>query len=197
LGAWSTFQFVKSIAGDFRSFPGHCAYNRRPGPQLIPDPDGERREVLQVARHPDPRLVYEKEGAVWNFPAGKAGELWLKLRLPSGSHGTRICLVDRWFNPVDPVVEHFAQYVLVINSAGMINGVPALAHDIYQELRIRWRNSEVESAEFQVGSSGKWTPMKLTRPSANGICYVHIQSLAEEADPLGLLLAEVHANVFY
>ena len=195
LGAWSVHQYVKSLSGNFRGITGHCAYNRRPGPQLIPDPTGEPREVLKIARHPDPRLLHERQGTTWNFPAGKAGQLRLRVRLPQGSQGTRICLVDRWFNPVDPVVHHFAQYVLEIDAVGRINGTPALDHDTWQNVEIRWNDTEGERAEFRVGQTDAWAPVELTQPSVNGLSYVHIQSMAHGADPLGLLVSEVAAVV--
>lgn len=195
LGGWSIHQYVRSLAGGFRGITGHCAYNRRPGPQLIPDPDGEPREVLQIARHPDPRLLHERQGAVWNFPAGRAGSVRLRIRLPQGGQGARICLLDRWFNPVDPVVHHFAQYVLGVDADGRINDSPELDHDCWQDLEIRWTDSANGCAEFRVGESGGWTPMPLTRPSTIGISYLHLQSTAESPDPQGLLLSEISASV--
>jgi hypothetical protein len=193
LGNWSIHQYVKSLAGNFRGVAGHCAYNRRPGPQLIPDPDDEPREVLQIARYPDSRLLYEQQGATWNFPAGKAGQVRLRIRQPRGSQGTRICLLDRWFNPVDPVVQHFAQYVLDFDNVGRINGTWAMKQDCWQDLEIRWTNCENAEASFRVGESDTWTRIKLTRPSRNGICYVHIQSTATGTDIGGILLAEIAA----
>lgn len=62
----SSFQYVKSIAGNFRSRSGHCCYNRIPGPLLLPSPDGERREA-------DPR----RPGA--DAPTERAEHPWLEL----------------------------------------------------------------------------------------------------------------------
>ena len=195
LGNWSVHQYVKSRVGQSpHGTTGHCAYNRRPGPQLIPEPDGEPREVLQIARHPDPRLLHEQQGATWNFPAGKSGQVRLRIRLPQGSQGARICLLDRWFNPVDPVVQHFAQYVLEIDNVGRINGNQALKTDCWQNLEIRWTDCEKTDAAFRVGESNTWTPVKMTKPSRNGICYIHIQSTATGTDTDGILLAEVAAE---
>lgn len=195
LGAWSVHQYVKSLAGNFRGITGHCAYNRRPGAQLIPHPDGEPREVLQIARHSDSRLLHESQGAVWNFPAGKEGSVHMRLRLPQGSQGARICLLDRWFNPVDPVVQHFAQYVIDIDNVGRINAVPALEFDAWHDLTIRWTDCAANEAEWSVGDGGEWTRIELTQPCSNGLCYVHIQSTADNTDPRGLLLAEIEAEV--
>jgi len=189
LGGWSVQQYLKSVAGNFRGVSGHCAYNRRAGAALIPHPDGLPREVLQVARHPDPRLVHDVEGAVWNFPCWPCGSLTLRLRMPKGSQGMQLCLVDRWFNPSDPVVSRFAQHVLRLDAAGRINEVPCLKPDAWTELEIRWDN---EKARFRVGKDA-WHELPRVFPTRNGISYLHLQNAAAEADPFGVLIEYVAA----
>jgi len=190
LGGWSVQQYLKSVAGNFRGVTGHCAYNRRAGASLVPHPDGLPREVLQVARHPDPRLAYEPEGAVWNFPCAKRGLLKVRLRVPKESQGLQMCLVDRWFNPVDPVVAHFAQHVLQIRADGQINGVACLKPDAWNDLEVRW---ETDSAKFRVGND-PWHDLRLVFPTRNGISYLHLQSAAPGPDPHGVLLESVAAS---
>lgn len=190
LEGWSVQQYLKSVPGNFRGVSGHCAYNRRPGASLVPHPDGLPREVLQVACHPDPRLVSEPEGAVWNFPAWPRGSLKLRIRQPQGSQGTQICLVDRWFNPTDPVVAHFAQRVLKLDAAGAINGVPSLKPDAWVDLEVRW---EERAARFRAGE-GAWNELPRIFPTRNGISYLHFQSAAKGADPAGVLIESVAAN---
>lgn len=189
LGGWSVQQYLKSVAGNFRGTSGHCAYNRRPGASLVPHPDGLPREVLQVARHPDPRLVYEVEGAVWNFPSWHGGTLKLRLRMPEGSQGMQICLVDRWFNPVDPVVAHFAQNILRLDAAGRINGIPCLEPDAWADLEVRW---DRQQARFRIGDNA-WHDLPRVFPTRNGISYLHLQSAATEADPFGVFIESVAA----
>ncbi|MEN6493036.1 MAG: sialidase family protein [Thermoguttaceae bacterium] len=189
LNGWSVQQYLKSIPGNFRGVSGHCAYNRRAGASLVPHPDGQPREVLQVARHPDPRLLNEAQGAVWNFPAWPRGSLKLRLRMPQGSQGMQICLVDRWFNPIDPVVAHFAQHVLRLDAAGRINTVPSLKPDTWADLEIRW---DKDTARFRV-SGAAWHPLPRIFPTRNGISYLHLQSAATEADPSGVLIESVSA----
>lgn len=190
LGGWSVQQYLKSVSGNFRGVSGHCAYNRRAGASLVPHPDGLPREVLQVARHPDPRLLHEVEGAVWNFPCWPRGSLKLRLRMQQGSQGIQICLVDRWFNPVDPVVSHFAQHVLQLDAAGRINDIPCLRHDAWAELEIRW---DQDTARFRV-SGDTWHELPRIFPTRNGISYLHLQSAASEADPYGVLIESVAAS---
>ena len=190
LDGWSVQQYLKSIAGNFRGVTGHCAYNRRAGASLVPHPDGLPREVLQVARHPDPRLVYEPEGAVWNFPCGQCGSLKVRLRVPRNSQGVQMCLVDRWFNPVDPVVAHFAQHVLQIRANGRVNEVSCLKPDVWTDLEIRWDRT---SARFRVDKDS-WHELRLVFPTRNGISYLHLQSAAAGADPYGVLIESVAAS---
>lgn len=190
LGGWSVQQYLKSVPGNFRGVSGHCAYNRRAGASLVPHPDGVPREVLQVACHPDPRLVSDREGAVWNFPAWPRGSLRLRIRQPQGSQGTQICLVDRWFNPIDPVVAHFAQHVLKLDAAGCINGVPCLKLDTWADLEISW---DEKAARFRV-DKGAWNDLPRVFPTRNGISYLHLQSAATGADPAGLLIEKVTAS---
>ncbi|QNN21869.1 exo-alpha-sialidase [Planctomycetales bacterium ZRK34] len=190
LGGWSVQQYVKSVPGNFRGTSGHCAYNRRPGAALVPHPDGQPREVLQVAHYPDPRLVHEKQGAVWNFPNAPRGRLTLRLRMPTGSQGLQICLVDRWFNPVDPVVDRFAQHVLRLDPAGRINDAPGLKPDTWADLEIQW---DEQAARFRI-DQGDWHPLPRLFPTRNGISYLHLQSPATSPDPLGVLIESVSAT---
>ncbi|HPA18748.1 MAG TPA: sialidase family protein [Verrucomicrobiae bacterium] len=189
LGGWSVQQYLKSVAGNFRGVSGHCAYNRRPGASLVPHPDRLPREVLRVACHPDPRLVSAPEGAVWNFPAWPLGRLTMRIRQPAGSRGAQICLVDRWFNPTDPVVSHFAQHVLKLDADGAFNGVSGSKPDAWAELQVRW---DKKAAQFRV-NEGTWNELPRLFPTRNGISYLHIQSAATEADPGGVLIESVAA----
>lgn len=194
LGGWSVQQYVKGIVGNFKGITGHCSYNRRPGAQLVPDPDGQPREVLQVALHPDPRLVHERQGAVWNFPAGKAGQVRISLRLPEGGQGVRLCLMDRWFNPVDDLAWESAQYVMEIDGAGRLRGTASvLAKNVWQEVTISWIDCAGKQA-IGVAGPDAVVALPLGIPSGNGICYLHIQSLAAAADPVGVLIREVAAK---
>jgi hypothetical protein len=187
LGAWSIHSYLKSVAGCFRGFTGHCAANRRAGAALVPHPDGEMREVLRIARHADDRLLEEREGAVWNFPAGRSGQVRLRVRMPQGSAGAQIVLADRWFNPTDPVVASFVPFVLRLDAAGAINGRPVVRHDCWHWLTIRWDLESTPAATFQI-DEGVQEALPQLKPSMNGICYVHLQSMATSEDHQGLLI---------
>ena len=196
LGDWSTHQYARSIVGNFKGISGHCAYNRRPGAQLVPDPDGEPREVLQVACHPDVRLVHERQGAVWNFPAGMAGRVKVALRLPAGGQGIRVCLLDRWINPVDEFVAEYAQYVVAFDGEGRARSPEAgLPCATCTTLELTWTDAGRAAATLRVGGEGQPVRLPLGLPSRNGICYLHLQSLAGGPDPVGALIYRVAAEV--
>ncbi len=188
LDNWSIHQYLKSITGGFRGIAGHCSYNRRPGVALVPHPDGIPREVLQIARHPDPRLLHEKEGAVWNFPAARRGRLKLKLRLNPGSAGVRISLCDRWFNPVDPVIDSFAVFTLELDSAGRLARCPIFEPGVWGELILEY-DQEAGICHFTVGEKTGSVPLNLD--TVNGVSYLHLQSLADGSDPDGVFLESV------
>lgn len=183
LAAWSVQQYVKSIAGGFRGIAGHCSYNRRPGAQLMPHPDRLDREVLLIGRHPDPRLVWEKEGAVWNFPAARQGELHLRLQPVRGTAGLRISLADRWFNPTDPVIDRFACFTLPLIP------IPDWEPDVWHDLRIEWNLDEKRATVFAGTRAIPLPPAAVG--GDNGLSYLHLQSLAESADPFGVMIESV------
>ena len=91
---------------------GHCSYNRKPSAELVPDPAGGSKKVLQIKRLNDPELVNEKSnvdyqngGATWNFPNGTTGLVKFRFRVADGEQaedsGLQVSLTDRLFNACD------------------------------------------------------------------------------------------------
>ena len=181
---WSAHKYSKGIVG-------HCAYNRVPGPRLVPHPDKAGAKVLQI-RHPvDPKLVFDKDGAVWNFPAAVRGSFSTRMKLLPGGGGGRICLVDRWFNPTDPVVQDYSMYVLTIPGDGRLGDDVSLVPGRWHELRCDWNDSQSSVCQFAIDGTPTPLTLPLVRPSVNGISYVHFQALAEEEDLQGFLIESV------
>lgn len=191
---WSVQQYLKSPAGNYRGVGGHCAFNRRAGASLIPNPDCWYKEVLQIARHPDERLLFEKEGAVWNFPAGHEGILKLRFKLQAGSAGFQLCLLDRWFNPVDPVVSHFSTFVLTVDAGGFLNRSVKAELGCWHDLKISW-NLKSQTAVVYLNEKKTDLTLKLNFPSMNGISYCHLQSIAENTDVHGVLIEKISAKI--
>ena len=179
---WSVQSYIAGVRG-------HCALNRKQGAKLVDHPDMTGKKALRIARPSDPTLVSEKQGAVWNFPAGANGSLTLRLMLPEGGQGTIISLVDRWINPTDDTIEQYAMFSVEI--AGELT-----AGNAWRDVRLEWngldRKDEDACALFI--DEVPHTPLRLLRPSVNGICYVHLISSAKTEDDSGLLLQSARAE---
>ena len=183
LGDWSVQLYVKGIAGNYRPpVPGHCAYNRRPGAQLVPDPEPESvlREVLQIARIPDPRLVSDRQGAVWNFPALISGEVSVEIRLPAGSQGLRLSLLDHWRNPCDETVADEAAFTFAIVPGEIIQ------QDRWLRLVVAWGDGDGPAKLSLDGRILAVAPRHDATPF--GLSYLHLQSLADCPDFVGALV---------
>ena len=101
IGDLSSFLYVRSLSGGWRGWAGHCAWNRLPGPVMVKDPFDPKsvREVLQICRLDDPRLVSPRQGIVWNFPAMRKGSVEIECRIEG--EGLRASVLDHWVNPCD------------------------------------------------------------------------------------------------
>ncbi len=172
LSSVSTQMYLKSNLGGYKGFSGHCAYNRTNGALLVPDPIGNFKEVLQLCYVNDPRLVYKKQGVVWNFPADKKGSVTVELKVVGS--GVNLCLTDRWFNPSDETVKDKAHLCVKIEKT-----------DDWQTLVINF-DTEQKSAKLLLGEMEWEVPINLDAP--NGLSYLHIQTLAEAEDFDGTLL---------
>lgn len=171
----STHMYIRSNSGSFRGFSGHCAWNRVQGAILCQDPDGNFEEALQICRTEDPRLVYPKQGAVWNFPAAVRGEV--RIRLQVMGSGLALSLADHWFNACDDTVPTQAQFTWNIRDNGR-NG--------WHDISIRYDTEEGQAAVFLDGVEAVILPM--AHPAPYGICYLHMQSLADGTDYDGTIV---------
>lgn len=168
----STQMYVKSILGGFRGHSGHCAYNRINGAKLMIDPSGNGKEVIQLCRIEDDALVYKKQGVVWNFPASQKGVV--KMELSVLGCGVRVCLTDRWFNPVDEYVSDEAQFVYDLNEKCD-----------FEIIKIEY-DTEKMIADIIIGDKKETVSLKNYSP--HGLSYLHIQTLAETEDQNGTLI---------
>ena len=184
----STHVFVKSVSGTplyWKQKPGHCSWNRTAGAMLVPDPDATYGEVLQICRIHDPRLVSELQGAVWNFPAAAQGEVALELRIAGA--GLRLSLTDRWFNVIDTTVADEAQFTVTLTAE-------QITPDVWHQIRLVFDREQAAVTVFDGETPLATLPIRSDLP--NGFSYLHLQSLAEGADPLGTYVRRIdmHAN---
>jgi hypothetical protein len=187
---WSCHLFIAGIRG-------HCAFNRKPGATLVDHPDHPGRKALHVRRLRDRALVSENQGALWNFPAGRAGALTVRLKLPKGSQGGRISLLDRWVNPTDLAGETYAMFNVPLTGSENVNG-PKLIPDRWHELKFEWNGlggAQRDSCRVTVDGVPQGKGLSLNRRSENGISYVHFLSTALSEDTAGFLIESVSVEV--
>ena len=176
----STHLYVKSIIDSCiaRGYNGHCAWNRTNGALLVPDPDCNGGEVLQICRIHDERLYSELQGAVWNFPASVRGTLRLQLRIDGA--GLRVRLCDHWLNPCDEYAGFYSAYDFELDAR-------SLPSNIWHEVTVAFDGSYASvfcenRLLFQV-------KQKASAPA--GLCYLHLQTMAGQHDPLGTLIRRI------
>ena len=176
LEAVSTQVYVKSISGYKRTvWNGHCAWNRTNGALMLPDPDGSREEAVYIAAQADERLVSPMQGVVWNFPAAKRGEL--SLRMMVLEDGLTLSLTDRWFNPIDPYISHYARFTIEADSELCPAGQ-------WADVEFRWDESGCEV--FVNGQPAAHLNPQHDAP--HGLCYLAVQSVDEYTGRKGAYL---------
>lgn len=158
--------------------------DRKSGPTLIPHPDQPGEKVLYIRRPPQE----EPDGAVWNFPAGRAGEISLRLRFGVGSAGLGIALNDCFYDPIDIRGSKSAQYRVGFTPDGGEGFIP-VTPDAWHDVVLRW---DVDAKSADVLLDGVvMTKIPLEHASAHGPCYLRLRSLALETDEVGTLVERV------
>lgn len=189
LDNWSVQKYIAGVAA-------HAAFNRKPGAMLVDDSAKPGAKVLRVRRPKDPSLVTENDGAVWNFPVGKAGALTVRIRFEKAGRGGRISLLDRWVNPTDFASEHYAMFNLKVAGNGTTAGGPRLTPGKWQDLRFEWKDVDKPATgrcEVLLDGNHTGVAIPLNRQSINGINYVHFMSTANSEDDAGFLIGSVAA----
>ena len=173
----STHLYVRSLTGNFRGWSGHCAWNRVSGALLVREPDTgpeTKREALQLCRIPDPRLVSDRQGVVWNFPAARKGRVAISCRIEG--EGFRLTLADHWMNPCD----EYGPARSPLSAAVSAQDVPAGA---WHEVVAEW---DADAGRASLSCDGrKFREAPFAVKSSAGVSYLHLQTLAEGLDPKG------------
>ena len=194
LGGISNHLYVRSLSGAWRGWAGHCAWNRMPGATLVrdpstdaPSPDGKRsfREVLQLARMDDPRLVSGRQGVVWNFPAMRSGAVAVECRIAGA--GFRLSLSDHWMNPCDETNPALGPFSAKITKAELPGGA-------WHTLTAEW---DEDAGTVTLSDDGRHIAVHplASRPPF-GLSYLHLQTLADGPDPEGTYIRRLAANTF-
>lgn len=179
---------------------GHRSFNRTSGAGLIASPDQPDKRVLQIKKPKNSELIVENDGATWNFPAAISGELEIRIYLTKEFKGSRLSMIDRWFNPVDLTAYKYAMFNLDITSDGSINAENLLVKEQWHNLKLVWKNTnDSDTAQCRLYIDGKQINqmLKLNRKTINGISYLHIISTAPDGvyDDSGMLIESINAKI--
>ena len=186
----SNFLYVKSLSCGMRGWAGHHAWNRVDGAAMVRDPDTDRtttREVLQICRIRNPRLVSERQGAVWNFPAGRKGRVEIDCRIDGC--GFRLSLCDHWMNPCDERMEELSPLSVPVE-ADLLGGTGR-----WTTVAVEW-DMDSGLAVLSCGSTSKRFRLRLDGCSPYGLSYLHLQTLADGEDARGSYFREFRKKVF-
>lgn len=164
LSEWSTFNYYKGIQG-------HCGYNRMAGCRLNQHPDDPARRVLNIRYTPNDTLVADNEGAEWNFPATRNGELSLSLRIPDGGQEVRLLLNDRWFNPSDTVARYFSMYETTFSRRSL-----GIKDNDWHTIKVIWDLAGKKTSAFLYVDGKRKQKLSLRNPSQHGLSYLHLLS---------------------
>jgi hypothetical protein len=153
--------------------------DRVQGPQLIAHPDRPGARVLHI-RRPDER---DADGAVWNFPAGHAGTLTLRLRVEKDFGGGQISLTDRFFDSCDDAGEKQAAFAYPIGTN--------LQASQWHTLELSW-----DQTQCAVTLDGQPAGTLASRaPAPDGLSYLRLRSTATAVDNAGFLVESVKVEI--
>lgn len=179
LAGWHAMQEIGPAKRFFRE--------RRLGSQVVLHPDTPQRRVLSIGRRDDEPPA----GAVWNFPAGRAGKLHLRLRVEKSFAGANIMLTDRLLQPW-----HTPQEGEVMLLVPVASDDPHLKPGQWQDFRIEWKADGsckiwLDEYEFYVDRV-----IPLSSDVNDGPSYLWIRSKAIQPAPNnGLLIERVSIDV--
>jgi hypothetical protein len=194
LDQWSTHKLL--VRSPVYSRLYHYNYNRKPGPALVTHPDDPNKHVLHIRKVADSTVYSQRDGAVWNFPAGSSGSFYAKIRLNKGFRGATISLNDRWYQPSDSQGEESAMFQLEIPGSGKLGKDKILEMDHWYEVELKWGETSRKSGWCKVLIDGEEVSnLPLRFESENGLSYVRFKSGAIWPDDAGMYVEYVKAQV--
>lgn len=173
----SNHLYVNTLSGGRRKWAGHAQWNRVPGALLVKDPDagkGTQKDVLQICRICDPRLVSDRQGVAWNFPATKKGTVTTECRIDG--EGFQLAICDHWMNPCDEVGPKASPVVFKLTRKD-------LPQSGWYKVSVEW-DFDTATATLLINDK-ECKSMKIESFPPSGLSYLHLQTLAESYDPYG------------
>lgn len=146
----------------------------------VPDPCGDRSEVVLIKNTNDDRLLNDVQGLVWNFPAAHKGTVKIKLRV--NGMGLRVSLMDHWQNPCDITVKDGAVLTDIITKE-------QTNREGWSDVEIRFDTGLDTAVLFINGEQIKQLSAQAGAP--NGLCYLHLQTAYAEGDCSGNLIKKL------
>ncbi len=181
LDHWSVFKAFGEPANWWR--------NRVQGAVLVDHPSKAGPKVLHV-RRPDEK---DGDGACWNFPMGRRGQVAVRLLLQAGCQGVSLALADRHIQPTDGVGERRSLFTLPIAADGSLPGGTVLSPGRWYTVSLAW---DVIEGQCEVRVDGRVAERRrLSNPAIPGACYLRLRSCAAGVDPAGMLVESVTADV--
>lgn len=118
--------------------------------------------------------MQDNDGAVWNFPAARNGELIMRLQIPEKAARVHLILNDRWFNPTDSVARHECMYTLPLTRNRL-----QISDNGWHHLRILWQQNR--PAQLYVDGKKRAT-LPVICPTEHGPSYLHLLGEPVPAD---------------
>jgi hypothetical protein len=157
------------------------------GVGLETTPESSGRQVL-VLKKTDAEWP---ASAVWNFPAGKRGELRIRLLLRDGFAGGVLGLTDHFSVPFDGEDVFHNVINFEIGPDGALNDGERLATGRWHDLSLQW---DTDRSEGRVLNDGKLIARLKIRRQTIGLSYLRVRSIALGQDRGGMLVKSVSAD---
>ena len=173
LEKWSCYSFTK-----LGLKPG-----RMLGPELLLDEAAKGGKILHVRKA---KSEIMGDGAVWNFPMMRKGELSMRVKAPEGSAGIVIALTDHHRHPNDPDGENTAMFSIDSRKFGDFQ---------WQIMTIKW-DLDYKKCDLYINEN-LHSKVSLINDTDNGISYLRFRSLAGDGttDLNGIWIDWVKADV--
>ena len=176
-------------AADFsHGLKGWTLFGTR-GVALEAHPDNPGRQVLGL-RKPD---LEWPAGTVWNFPAGKRGELRIRLRLASDFAGVLIGLTDHFSVAFDEQDRFFNVFNLDLGPGGTLPEGAKIAAGQWADLAFHW-DCESER-QCRVTLNGRPVARLSMKRETPGPSYLRLRSTALGQDRGGMQVESVSVDV--
>lgn len=177
----------KAQESDFRERPEEWSVFGTRGVEFLTHPGNPGAKVLSL-RKTDADWP---ASAVWNFPAGRSGSLWLRLWLRQGFHGALVGLTDHFSPPFDEEDLFNNVWNIQVDADLRLSTGAQAKPNQWHDLMLRWdcaeRNARIELDGQPAGAAPQLR-------STTGICYLRLRSTAETTDA-GFLVETVKVEV--